>query len=96
VFGVVLNRVTGRRFEIPTSDIKRTLGWPTMAIVPEDDMVAESVTRGAPVVLHSPNSPVAVEYRKLAQAVLTHLKARKRIAPRRKRKVRKIGRRKKR
>lgn len=96
VFGVVLNRVTGRRFEIPTSDIKRTLGWPTMAIVPEDDMVAESVTRGAPVVLHAPSSPVALEYRKLAQAVLTHLKARKRIAPRRKRKARKRGRRKKR
>ena len=95
VFGVVLNRVTGRRFEIPTSDIKRTLGWPTMAVLPEDDMVAESVTRGVPVVIHAPTSPVAVEYRKLAQAVLTHLKARKRIAPRRKRKARKRGGRKK-
>ena len=92
VFGVVLNRVTGKRFEIPTSDIKRTLGWPIMAEVPEDDMVAESVTRGAPVVLHAPNSPAAVEYRKLARAILTHLKARKRIAPRRKRKLRKRGR----
>jgi septum site-determining protein MinD len=87
VFGVVLNRVTGKRFEIPTYDIKRTLGWPTMAIVPEDDMVAESVTRGIPVVLHAPNSPAAVEYRKLAKGILTHLKARRRITPRRRRKV---------
>ena len=91
VFGVVLNRVTGKRFEIPTSDIKRTLGWPTMAVVPEDDMVEESVTRGVPVVLHAPNSPAAIEYRKLAQAVLAHLRARKLIAPRRKRKLRKKG-----
>ena len=82
VFGVVLTRVTGKRFEIPVSDIKRTLGWPTMAVIPEDDMVSESVTRGVPVVIHAPNSAAAVEYRKLAQAVLTHLRTRKRIAPR--------------
>ncbi len=92
VFGVGLTRVTGKRFEIPTSAIKRTLGWPTMAVIPEDDMVAESVTRGTPVVLHAPNSPAAVEYRKLAQAVITHVRARKRIAPRRKRKTIKRGR----
>lgn len=96
VFGVVLNRVTGKRFEIPTSDIKRTLGWSTMTVVPEDDMVEEGVTRGIPVVLHAPKSPAAIEYRKLAQAVLAHLRARKRIAPRRKRKATERGRGKKR
>jgi len=88
VFGTILNRVTGKRFEIPTSDIKRTLGWPLLVEVPEDDLVEEGVTRGVPVVIHAPNSPAAIEYRKLAQAVLTHLRTRKRIAPRRKRKVR--------
>lgn len=81
VLGVVLNRVTGKRFEIPITDIKRTLGWPILVVVPDDDMVEEGVTRGVPVVLHAPNSPAAIEYRKLAQAVLTHLRARKRIAP---------------
>ncbi len=96
VFGVVLNRITGKRFEIPTSDIKRTLGWPTLVEIPEDDMVEEGVTRGVPVVLHAPNSPAAVEYRKLAQAVLAHLRARKRVAQRRKRKVTKRGIRRKR
>jgi len=87
IFGVVLSRVQGKRFEIPTSDIKRTLGWPTLVEIPEDDKVQESETRGLPVVLHAPNSPAAVEYRKLAQAVFAHLRSRKRIAPRRKRKV---------
>lgn len=95
VLGVVLNQVTGKRFEIPISDIKRTLGWPTLAVIPEDDMVVEGVTRGVPVVLNAPNSPAAVEFRKLAQAVLVHLKARKRIAPRRKRKATERGRRRK-
>jgi len=93
VFGVVLNRVTGKRFEIPTSDIKRTLGWPTLVEIPEDDMVEEGVTRGVPVVLYAQNSPAAVEYRKLAQVLLAHLRARKRIAPRRRRKAVRRGRR---
>jgi septum site-determining protein MinD len=82
VLGVVLNRVTGKRFDIPISDIKRTLGWPIIAIIPEDDMVEESLIRGVPVVLHAPNSRAAVELRKLAQAILVHLKARKRIISR--------------
>jgi septum site-determining protein MinD len=84
VFGVVLSRVTGKRFEIPTSDIKRTLDWPTLIEIPEDDVIGESVTRGTPVVIYAPNSPAALEYRKLARAVLAHLRARKRVAPRRK------------
>ena len=83
VFGVVLDRVTGKRYEIPTSDIKRTLGWPTLIEIPEDDMVPESITRGMPVVFHAPNSPSAIEYRKLAQMVISHTRARKRITPRR-------------
>lgn len=92
VFGVALTQVTGKRFEIQLSDIRRILGWPTMAVIPEDDMVEESVTRGVPVVMHAPNSLAAVEYRKLAQAVLTHLRSRKRVTTRRKRKLRKKGR----
>ena len=86
VFGVVLDRVTGKRFEIPTLDIKRTLGWPTLIEIPEDDMVPESITRGMPVVLYAPNSPSAIEYRKLAQKLISHVRACKRVAPRRKRK----------
>ena len=85
ILGVVLNRITGKRFDIPTSDIKRTLGWPIIATIPEDDAVEESLIRGVPVVLHAPNSRAAVELRKLAQAILTHLKARKRIISRKRR-----------
>jgi septum site-determining protein MinD len=92
IFGVVLNRATGKRFDIPTSDIKRTLGWPVLTTIPEDDMVEESLIRGIPVIIHAPNSPAAVEFRKLAQAVLIHLKARKRIISRKRKAKRKKGR----
>jgi septum site-determining protein MinD len=91
VLGVVLNRITGKRFDIPTSDIKRTLGWPILATIPEDDMVEESLIRGVPVVIYAPNSPAAVEFRRLAQAVLIHLKARKRIVSRKRKATRRKG-----
>lgn len=87
VFGVVMTRVAGKRYEIPISDIRRTLGWPTLVQIPEDDMVPESITRGVPVVLYSSNSPAAVEYRKLAQMVISHLRAKKRKAVPKKRRA---------
>jgi MinD-like ATPase involved in chromosome partitioning or flagellar assembly len=92
VFGVVLTRVTRKRYEVPVSDIRRTLGWPTLVEIPEDDMVPESITRGIPVVLYAPSAPAALEYRKLAQMVVTHLRAKKRVSPKRKRKVKGVKR----
>jgi len=82
VFGVVLTRITKKRYEISLSDIRRTLGWPTLVEIPEDDMVPESITRGMPVVLYAPNAPAAVEYRRLAQMLLSHMKTRKHAKPR--------------
>lgn len=87
VFGVVMSRVTGKRYELPISDIRRTLGWPMLVQIPEDDTVPESITRGIPVVLYSPNSAAAVEYRKLAQMTVSHLRERKRKAAPRRRKL---------
>ncbi len=77
VVGVVLTRVTRKRYEISTSEIKRTLGWPTLVEIPEDDMVPESITRGLPVVLYAPNSPAARAYLELARWILAYLRAKK-------------------
>jgi len=73
----VLTRVTGRRWEIPLPEIRRTLGWPALAEIPEDEAVPESITRGTPVVLWAPRSPAAVGYLKLAEQLLSHLRRRK-------------------
>lgn len=90
IFGVVITRITKKRYEVSISDIKRTLGWPTLVEIPEDEMVPESVTRGMPVVLYAPNSPAAYEYRKLAQMILSHLKSKKRVSPKRHTIVKKV------
>jgi MinD-like ATPase involved in chromosome partitioning or flagellar assembly len=83
IIGVVMNRVTGKRYEIPISHVKKILHWPVIGVVPEDDMVLESTTRAVPLVVYSQNSPAAVEFRKIAQALLTHIRGRRRVAPRR-------------
>jgi MinD-like ATPase involved in chromosome partitioning or flagellar assembly len=83
IIGTVINRVTGKRYEIPISHMKKILRWPIIGVVPEDDMVPESTTRAIPLVVYSQNSPAAVEFRKIAQALLTHIRGRRRVAPRR-------------
>ncbi len=77
IFGVVLNHITGKDFEIPTSEIKRTLGWPNLFEIPDDDAVPMAIHDGEPVVLHSSNSPAAKGFRKLSGGLLEHLKERK-------------------
>lgn len=76
-FGVVLNHITGKDFEIPTEEIKRTLGWPNLFEIPDDDAVPMSIHDGEPVVRHSPNSPAGEGFRKLSGSVMEHLKERK-------------------
>ncbi|KUO41478.1 MAG: hypothetical protein AVW06_01225 [Hadesarchaea archaeon DG-33-1] len=46
VTGVVVNKIRGKRYEVPTSQIRKTLGWPIVGLVPDDDKVRESLTVG--------------------------------------------------
>jgi len=83
VLGVILNRVAHRRYEIPLMEIKKTLGWATILEIPEDGAVQESITKANPVVLESPESPAAIEFKKLAGVILARIKARRRVRVRR-------------
>ncbi len=66
VGGVILNRVMNERHELSVSEIELFLGAKVIAVVPEDSMVREGIASGNPVVLSSPNSPAAIEFKKLA------------------------------
>jgi len=59
VRGVVVNKIKGKRYEIPIPEIRKTLGWPILAEIPDDDRVRESLTVGKPVVLYKPSSKAA-------------------------------------
>jgi septum site-determining protein MinD len=67
ISGVVLNRVAGKRYEIPTSEVRKKLSWPIVATVPDDDKVRESLTAGTPVARYAPKAPASKEFKKLAE-----------------------------
>lgn len=65
--GIVLNKVTGKRYEVPISEVKDRLNWPIVAVVPDDDKVRESLTEGTPVADYDPDANASKEFEKLAE-----------------------------
>ncbi|HDI12593.1 MAG TPA: septum site-determining protein MinD [Hadesarchaea archaeon] len=68
--GVVVTRITGKDFEIPTEKINSTMELPVLASIPEDPAVRRSVALGEPVVIHNPKSKAAKEMKKLAEKLV--------------------------
>lgn len=73
ILGVVVNKVRNEPFELTIKDVKKALGWPIVAVVPEDMKVREATAAGIPVVSYKPKSPAAAEFRKLSEFVTKHV-----------------------
>jgi septum site-determining protein MinD len=65
-----VNKVRGERYEVPTSEIRKTLKWPIAAIIPEDVKVRESLTIGTPVIYYAPRSRAAKKFKELGEYLL--------------------------
>lgn len=66
IIGVVVNRAKGKRHELGIGDIRELLEVPVIAQIPEDSMVAESISAKRPIMDYASDSPAAVEILKLA------------------------------
>jgi septum site-determining protein MinD len=66
IIGVVINRIKGQSSEITKDDIESFLKIPVIAEIPEDSEVALSIAAKKPLVRFSPNSPAAIQIKKLA------------------------------
>jgi len=66
VRGIEVNRVRGERHEISPAEIELICGTRVIAVIPEDRYVRKGIADGNPVVLNSPYSPAAIEFRRLA------------------------------
>ncbi len=66
VKGVILNKVRGRGYEPSISEIDAVCNAPVIASIPDDVEVIRSISDMNPVVLNAPNSPAAIEFKKLA------------------------------
>ncbi|MEM2874999.1 MAG: P-loop NTPase [Candidatus Hadarchaeales archaeon] len=74
VFGVVVNRVAGYPFELSITEVKRALGWPIVAQIPESRVVQEATAAGIPVVRYRPRSKASKEFVGLAEKVFDHVR----------------------
>jgi len=70
IMGIVVNMVRKEAFEVPTKDIRKAMGWPILAVVPEDRKVRESTVAGIPIVRYDVNSPAAREFEKLSISIM--------------------------
>lgn len=66
---LVLNRVTGEKYELDTGEIKSRIGFQIHSVVPEDKSVPESIANGMPVVMYDKYSRPSIEIKKLAASV---------------------------
>lgn len=71
--GIIVNRVLGREFELPTGEIRDSLGWPVLCEIPEDEKVRESTALGVPVIDHDPETPASEKLRELAWSLGEHI-----------------------
>lgn len=74
LMGVALNLVRNEPFELPEEKIRRVLGWPILARIPEDPKVRESTALGVPLLKRKLDSVAARELRKLGEAIWKALK----------------------
>lgn len=66
VRGVILNKITGKDFELTPDEVQKTLGYDIVAKVPFDKRIPQSVAMRIPVCLSFPKSKAAVAIRDLA------------------------------
>ncbi|MEM0475764.1 MAG: AAA family ATPase [Candidatus Norongarragalinales archaeon] len=69
VFGVVLNRVRGKAYELPVKEVEVLTNYRVLASIPEDDAVPLSIALQQPVVQRFPDSDAALKFVELAEEV---------------------------
>ena len=64
--GLVLNKVTGKKYELNDNEITQLTGLPILAKIPFDPKIQESLTAKIPLVIYDPKRPTSREFFRLA------------------------------
>lgn len=70
IMGIILNKVRNKSFELSVVEIEESCGVPVIGVLPDNVMMLESVAETTPATLYKPNTDVAVEFKKIAAAVI--------------------------
>jgi len=64
--GIILNKVTGKKFELTNKEVIQLTDLPILAKIPYDLKVQESLAAKAPIVVYDEKSPASIGFFKLA------------------------------
>ncbi len=64
--GILVNKVRNKHFELELQNVSQTLNSDILAVVPDDDDVAEALSHKCPATVYSPLSSASVEFRRVA------------------------------
>lgn len=70
IAGLIMNKVRNKKFELTINDMELATSIPVLAVLPDDDVVLEALSKTKPATIHSPNTDVAIEYKKLAGCII--------------------------
>jgi MinD-like ATPase involved in chromosome partitioning or flagellar assembly len=70
ILGIILNRVKKKKYEQGIDRIEKRAKAPIIAQIKESHKVQESLHKTTPVVLTNPHSNLAIEFKKLAAAIM--------------------------
>jgi septum site-determining protein MinD len=68
--GIVINKTRNKEYEISKKDIEEVTELGVLSMIPDDEKVLEALSQTIPIVLHSPKSPAAIEFKKLAESII--------------------------
>lgn len=66
IIGIVVNKVTHRKYELTSREIEKICEHPVIAEIPFDYKIPEAIANKTPVVLFSPNCPASKSLRELS------------------------------
>ena len=70
VLGLVMNRMTGSKWELKVKEVEIMCECPVIGTIPEDQRVKQSIFEKLPLVAHSPYSKASLEYKRLASRLV--------------------------
>lgn len=68
--GIILNKVTNKRYEVSKRYVESSLGVPVLATVPYDEAVPLAISARMPSVLNQGRAPSSVSFKKLSANIL--------------------------